>query len=123
MGLNLGPCQTVGRSFGGRGGLPYGGGGGGGGARGIVADLLVSAAPSAVASHNLPGVRCYVELFYTVASLAHPPFVDAVVLPAGGAVHSHHNYAPLTEFTASNTKSTYLPLQFEPQVERMRVRA
>lgn len=36
------------------------------GARGVFGDVLVSAATSAVAVHNLPGVRCYAELFYTL---------------------------------------------------------
>lgn len=36
------------------------------GAQGVFGDVLVSAATSAVAVHNLPGVRCYAELFYTL---------------------------------------------------------
>jgi tRNA guanosine-2'-O-methyltransferase len=53
-----------------------------GGARGVLGELLVAAAPAAVAVHNLPGVRCYAELFYTLATLAHPNLLDAVILPA-----------------------------------------
>jgi len=44
--------------------------------------LLVAAAPAAVAAHNLPGVRGYAELFYTLAAIAHPHLVDAIALPA-----------------------------------------
>lgn len=45
-------------------------------------DVLVAAAPAAVAPHNLPAVRCYAELFMTMGALAFPKLIDDVALPA-----------------------------------------
>jgi hypothetical protein len=53
------------------------------GGGGVLGAQLATAAPAAVAVHNLPGVRCYAELFYTLAALAHPHLIDAVALPVG----------------------------------------
>ena len=44
--------------------------------------MLEAAAPAAMATHNLPGVRYHAEVFFTLAAMARRRVVDAVAVPA-----------------------------------------
>ena len=44
--------------------------------------MLEAAAPAAMATHNLPGVRYHAEVFFTLAAMARRRIVDAVAVPA-----------------------------------------
>ena len=47
-----------------------------------IETALKKAAPAAVAAHNLPGVRYYAEVFFTLAARSYPCVVTDVAIPA-----------------------------------------
>ena len=49
---------------------------------GSIETALKKAAPAAVATHNLPGVRYYAEVFFTLAARSYPCVVTDVAIPA-----------------------------------------